>query len=46
MGRDVVGTRLDRELCRVQRIGMVSAPRIPQGRDMVDVNAETDGSHA
>jgi hypothetical protein len=46
MGRDVIGTRLHRELCRVQRIGMMSAPRIPQGCNMIDVDAETDGSHA
>ena len=42
MRGDVVGAGLDGELRRAQRIGIAPAPRIPQRRDVIDVDAEAD----
>ena len=41
MRGDAVGAGLDRELRGAHRIGMAAAARIADGRDMIDVDAET-----
>jgi hypothetical protein len=46
MRGDVVGAGLHGEFCGAQGVGVAPAPRVPQRRDMVDVDAETDGSNA
>ncbi len=40
VGGDPVGADRGRGLRRPQRIGMLAAARIPDGRDMVDVDAK------
>ena len=42
VGGDPVGSRLGGEQGRAHRIGEVAAARVPDGRDMVDVDAETE----
>ena len=41
VGRDAVGPRLGRHDRRAHGIGMWAAARIPDGRDMIDIDAET-----
>jgi hypothetical protein len=42
MRSDVVGARLERELGRAHGIGMHTTACIPQGGDMIDVDAQSD----
>ena len=44
MGGDAVGAGLRRGEGGADRIGMRAAARVPDGRDMVDIDAETQGS--
>jgi hypothetical protein len=42
MGGDPVGPGFDRDPCCVYRIGMAAAARIAHGRDMIDIDAESE----
>jgi hypothetical protein len=42
MGGDPVGARLRRDQRRAHRIGIATAARVPDGRDMIDVDAEAE----
>ena len=44
MRRDAVGAGRNRDLGGLHRIGMLAAARIAHGSDVVDVDAEADGS--
>ena len=44
MRGDAVGAGRDRDLGRLDRVGMPAAARIAYGRDMIDVDAKPDGS--
>ena len=43
MRGDAVGAGRDRDLRRLDRIGMPPAARVTHGRDVIDVDAEADG---
>jgi hypothetical protein len=40
MRRDAIRAGRDGELGRAHRIGMAATPRISDGRDMIDIDAE------
>ena len=42
MGGDAVGAGLGGDDRRAHRIGMIAAARVPDGRDMVDIDAEAE----
>ena len=42
MRGDPVGSRLGGDMRRADRIGMIAAARVPDGRDMVDIDAEAE----
>ena len=44
MRGDAVGAGRDRDLGGLHRIGMLATARVTHGRDVVDVDAEADGS--